>query len=257
MKLLKLFFFHFVSCILLFLSSCGLDEYYEINAPYIRNNDPGYETGYDNRFFSFVTNDSDSGVEAGAGFSFLGTAIYYKIYNNYSVMNSDISTISSLSTSTNYQNAATKVVEGLSYQQLAIENEDDYIPLIKKSSDNKNQSVWIRLMNYQYQPGDPNSNQAFRARVEIDDTFKGCPMRVGGDKSFDFGRTSDDEDRNVVPQEGDVDVRFSSSWSDEDETIWYVNLYAIAVGRDTTYTTYYSNVLHLGSVSINAAEIDN
>ncbi len=67
MKLLKLFFFHFFSCILLFLSSCGLDEYYEINAPYIRNNDPDYETEYDNRFFSFVTNDSDSGVEAGAG----------------------------------------------------------------------------------------------------------------------------------------------------------------------------------------------
>ena len=82
MKLLKLFFFHFFSCILLFLSSCGLDEYYEINAPYIRNNDPDYETEYDNRYFSFVTNDSDSGVEAGAGFSFLGTAIYYKIYNN-------------------------------------------------------------------------------------------------------------------------------------------------------------------------------
>ena len=139
-----MFFFHFFSCILLFLSSCGLDEYYEINAPYIRNNDPYYETEYDNRFFSFVTNDSDSGVEVGAGFSFLGTAIYYKIYNNYSVMNSDIFTIRSLSTSTNYQNAATKVVEGLSYQQLAIENEDDYIPLIKKSSDNKNQSVWIR-----------------------------------------------------------------------------------------------------------------
>ena len=45
-------------------------------------------------------------------------------------MNSDISTISSLSTSTNYQNAATKVVEGLSYQQLAIENEDAYNTLM-------------------------------------------------------------------------------------------------------------------------------
>lgn len=257
MKLLKLFFFHFFSCILLFLSSCGLDEYYEINAPYIRNNDPDYETGYDNRYFSFVTNDSDSGVEAGAGFSFLGTAIYYKIYNNYTTMASDISTIDSLSTSTNYLNAANKVVEGLTYQQLAIENADDYVPLVKSSSDKKNQAVWIRLMNYQYQEDDPSSNQAFRARIEVDNVFKGCPMRVGGVKSFDFGRTSENEDRNVVPQEGDVDVRFSSSWSDEDETIWYVNLYAIAVGRDTTYTTYYSNVLHLGSVSINAAEIDN
>ena len=34
-------------------------------------------------------------------------------------------------------------------------------------------------------------------------------------------------------------------------------MYAVAVGRDTTYTTYYSNVLDLGAVPIDASSEQN
>ena len=39
--------------------------------------------------------------------------------------------------------------------------------------------------------------------------------------------------------------------------IWYVNMYAVSVGRDASYTPYYSLVCHLGSVAIDENSEDN
>ena len=50
-------------------------------------------------------------------------------------------------------------------------------------------------------------------------------------------------------------MNYSLTASEDD--IYYVALYAVAVGYDNSFTNYYSNVLYLGSVPINAAEEDN
>ena len=38
---------------------------------------------------------------------------------------------------------------------------------------------------------------------------------------------------------------------------WYISAFAVAVGMDATLTNYYSNILYLGSVTIDANSKDN
>lgn len=259
--ILKIFFF---LCCLFGFTACGLDEFYELDPPVRCNNQPDSNTEYATRYFEFTTNETGENnknyIDSSSSFKFLGTAIYYKIYNNLSTMDSDITTISTLINSTNYSNAVSRIRETLSYQELGtvkIENsqrrEISTNPLI--SAQGKNRTVYIRLTNYQ-------DTKEFSARILIDKEplkdgdFELYPSRSGSNKSFDFGRTEDDKEVNVEPSQGDVDFA-SGTFTEPDNKKYYVNMYAIAVGRDTTYTNYYSNALHLGSVSITATEEDN
>lgn len=259
MKWQKIFIFSLFITLLPFFYSCGLDEFYELNGPYVKNNDPSKASPYDFKYFEFTTNETNTGVASGSGsgFSFLGTAVYYKIYNNLEDLDKYNSSISTLSSSTNYQQAMNSLLSN-GYQELAVEGKEDTSPLVKNTS--KNKLCYIRLTNYQYDPKNPDdSSQSFMARIVIDKNFYGVPMRAGGTKSFDFGRTSDDEERNVIPVTNDSDYHESSSFSDgdDDKCLYYVNMYAVSVGRDTTYSLHYSNVYHLGYVEISTKEVDN
>ena len=255
------FFFSLSVCCLLFFSGCGLDEYYMVEAPYNVRNQPTYDTSdYAQRYFDFYTNDS--GQTASSEFDYLGTAVYYKIFNNYSTMASAVSTITSLNSSTTYSAAADKMIETYSYKELsyydtssgAVKTPSPFLP-----DAGGNKRVYIRLMNYQdgkYTAKiiigwDGNTDSLSTAAALI-------PRRNISDKyTFDFGRTTSDPDYSKVPKEGDADVNYSSSFSDDDKKVWYVDMFAVAVGRDTTYTKYYSHVLHLGSVPISSALEDN
>lgn len=258
---LKIFFF---LCCLFGFTACGLDEFYELDPPVRCNNQPDTDTEFASRYFEFTTNETGENnknyIDPSSSFKFLGTAIYYKIYNNLEKMQTDITQISALINSTNYSNAVSKIRETLSYQELGtvkIEDtqrkETSINPLI--SAQGKNRTVYIRLTNYQ-------DTKEFSARILIDKEplkagdFELYPSRSGSNKSFDFGRTEDDKEVHVEPSQGDVDFVYGTFTESENKK-YYVNMYAIAVGRDTTYTNYYSNALHLGSVSITATEKDN
>ena len=258
---LKIFFF---LCCLFGFTACGLDEFYELDPPVRCNNQPDTDTEFASRYFEFTTNETGENnknyIDPSSSFKFLGTAIYYKIYNNLEKMQTDITQISALINSTNYSNAVSKIRETLSYQELGtvkIEDtqrkETSINPLI--SAQGKNRTVYIRLTNYQ-------DTKEFSARILIDNEplkagdFELYPSRSGSNKSFDFGRTEDDKEVHVEPSQGDVDFVYGTFTEPENKK-YYVNMYAIAVGRDTTYTNYYSNALHLGSVSITATEKDN
>lgn len=258
---LKIFFF---LCCLFGFTACGLDEFYELDPPVRCNNQPDTDTEFASRYFEFTTNETGENnknyIDPSSSFKFLGTAIYYKIYNNLEKMQTDITQISALINSTNYSNAVSKIRETLSYQELGtvkIEDtqrkETSINPLI--SAQGKNRTVYIRLTNYQ-------DTKEFSARILIDKEplkagdFELYPSRSGSNKSFDFGRTEDDKEVHVEPSQGDVDFVYGT-FTELENKKYYVNMYAIAVGRDTTYTNYYSNALHLGSVSITATEKDN
>lgn len=258
---LKIFFF---LCCLFGFTACGLDEFYELDPPVRCNNPLDTDTEFASRYFEFTTNETGENnknyIDPSSSFKFLGTAIYYKIYNNLEKMQTDITQISALINSTNYSNAVSKIRETLSYQELGtvkIEDtqrkETSINPLI--SAQGKNRTVYIRLTNYQ-------DTKEFSARILIDKEplkagdFELYPSRSGSNKSFDFGRTEDDKEVHVEPSQGDVDFVYGTFTEPENKK-YYVNMYAIAVGRDTTYTNYYSNALHLGSVSITATEKDN
>jgi hypothetical protein len=249
--------FSLAVCCLLTFSGCGLDEYYVVEAPFTIYNIPSVtsstSTDYSVKYFDFQTNDSGNADLSSSGFDYLGTAVYYKIYNNYSTMNTAVSAITSLNSSTTYSAAADKMIDTYGYWELSTTNGTPS-PLIPADT---NKRIYIRLANYQ--DGD------YMAKIIIgydgsDFTGSGnyVPLRnISGTHSFDFGRTSDDSDLNKVPESVDRDVNYSSSFSDDDKTVWYVDMFAVAVGRDTTYTKYYSKVLHLGSISIDSSEEDN
>lgn len=265
-KLIFLYISIFCICLFLF-PGCGLETYYVVEGPAQRYSNPtvtssGEASEYLESYFSFQTNDEDNADDG--DFKYMGTAVYYKIYNNYSTMNSHISAVSSLSSSTNYSSAFPKL-QSYGYQELGVdkekltEDEDkkkSYSPLIEKGS--KNRKIVIRLTNYK-EPSNAKDLKEweYRAKILIDAEATSpeelYPMRLDNTKSFDFGRKNSSGDYDK-PKSGEDDVNYGTA---SKEDVYYVTLYAVAVGRDNTFTNYYSNVLYLGSVAINAAEEDN
>jgi hypothetical protein len=243
-------------CCLLFFSGCGLDEYYIVNAPYSIVHGSYYNTtDYTEKYFDFWTNDA-ANYAADSSFDYLGTAVYYKIYNNYSTMTSAASAITALNSSTTYSAAADKMIESYGYREL-VTTATSQSPLIPASA--SNQRVYIRLSDYQ-------SDISFAAKLVIGYSgdisvaaTTGIPRRnVSGKYTFNFGRTTKDSTYSKVPANGDSDYSYTSSgFSTDYDNTYFVDMFAVAVGRDTTYTKYYSQVLHLGAVAISSASEDN
>ena len=232
---------------LFFSTTCGLDTYYYLNPP------PAYlwypsvsMADKAQKYFDFYPATYTS---SDSSFLFLGTAVYYRIYANLSTMNSHISSISSVNTSSDYSAAAIRMI-GYGYQQLYT-SDGSVQPLI--SSLYKNVSVRIRLTN---NVESVSSGIGNAAQITV---INKVPRRaLGVNKTFDFGRYEDPayaahKDNYAPPVSGDEDFEAGTVTDKK----YYVNMYAVAVGRDTTYTTYYSNVLHLGSIMIDAGVVDN
>ncbi len=238
-------------------SGCGLDVYYVLEAPTIKKNYPTTSSEFDERYFDFVTNDEDNKgylKSANQSFVYLGTAVYYKIYNNSSTLSSQYSAIEALNEDEeDYGESAEKMIDSYGFKQLGTSG-GTITPLI--AADSTNREVKIRLTNY----GSQDEYQAY-ITVDGEDLTNSSgtivvPRRVQNNHTFDFGR---DGDNDEVPSEDDDedDVKYSSSFSDDDDECWYVAMYAVAVGRDETYSKSYSFVLYLGAVTIDASEEDN
>lgn len=241
----------FVACSFLFCT-CGLEEYYVLEAPFRTYHEPNAETEFAGRYFDFETNEAANAVHT--SFDFLGTAVYYKIYNDLALLTSRASTLNADNNSTTYGTAATRLINTYGYQQLGTDS-GSRSPLIEAASPPTDRRIYIRLSNYQtdssyqskvivgYNGTDPSVPGTYMPRRSI--------LKGGGHCTFDFGRTEIYDD---VPSSGNEDYNHTESGS---PTTFYVDLYAVSVGRDTTYTMYYSKVLHLGVVKIDAAEADN
>lgn len=273
-------FFVLLSVCLFFVPvffSCGLEEYIYIQPPTVLNHAaPTYETEFADRYVAFETKENPN--EQPNYNNFLGTAVYYKIYNNYSTMESRIKTIESLSNSTNESAAASRMIDTYGYKPLGLA-ENYSSPLVEKTGVNR--KVYIRLTNY-YE-SQSNLNMAM-VIVGNDDVGKfeqdssnlydsvsnpggyrihGIPRRTGNRYTFDFGRnipSSYENAENNVPPEteqnlGDYDE--TSNVSASYETSYFVDLFAVGVGEDENFTQYYSNVLHLGSITVDSASEHN
>ncbi len=241
-------------CLFLFIFSfisCGLDVYEVIPSPTSLIHQPDYNTEDSfEKYFNFQTNENFTL----ANYVFLGTEIYYKIYNNVSTMSSERSTLESLASSTTSANSADRMISSYGYQPLLFSRKSSVS--IPSSSDNKNRQVYIRLSNYQ-------DDSSFSARIAIGgkeivagkDGYLGVPLRTtesGSIRTFDFGR---DGDTNSEPLETDIDVKYSSTATETGK--WYVQLFAVGVARDNSFSLNYSNVLYLGAVTIDATSVDN
>ena len=234
-NLLFLMFF----CCLFFQISCGLEEVIVVEAPTVTYNDPLYsDDDYTNYYCSFLTKES------GQPDSFLGTEVYYKIYNNSSVLVSERNAITAVNTTSNGSSAATRMVETYTYQPLGMNPQNsDSIFLSSSGSDRR---VYFRLV-------DNGDGDDLVADIRISGTSTGkIPYRYSNDKSFDFfdNDDSDSTDKvDVEPENGDLDYKHSSTASVSGE--YYVQFFAVGIAWDSSsLTRSYSLVLDLGSIPI-------
>lgn len=237
----------------LFLNTgCGLDNVVVLDPPEICYNSPTYESNFDLRFFEFETKEAGYNTDYDIGFK--GTDIYYKIYNNYNTAESEAASLVNLSNDTeNKANAPSRLIDYYKFKSLKASNSVKNSPVLIPAN-GENRRVRIRLTNY-------NDSEDYRAQITVDDKFLNgkdisVPYRHEDSLTFDFGRSEYDmTQKSKIPVSTDDDVSISSTASKEG--MWYVSLFAIGVGMDTTFTPTYSNILYLGTVSIDQNSLMN
>ncbi len=243
----------FVACFILLNTGCGLDEYYVLEEP-IRDNYPVWlsdETGveYINRFFRFYTNENSD--YDGSGFEVSGTNVYYKIYSSLSTCTSDYSTLNTLvNSSSTKASSASSLINSYNFKMLKIDGDRSSSEVtIPHTTSKRSQMVRIRLTTYL----EDQTDKDLIASVRIDDAEVGVPIRYLNEQLyFDFKRDSVNY-KAPVPVSDDKDT----SGSANTDGYWYITLYAFCVGHDSTFTEYYSPIVHLGTLRIDANSYDN
>lgn len=206
------------------LCSCGLETFYFLDPPI---SDVELENPSDpaQRVFSFqsVSNSASSDI-------FVGTAVYYRLYNSQSTMNSNMATIENINDE--YSDAAMNRMISFGFQPIALGNSE----LIVEKSEGV-AKVKIRIF----------TEGTYKAEVLIDDDGKGVPLRFPLRKGFSFYPVEEEtEEEFPVPKEGDEDTNYSSAGGE----IWYILAYAVSVGRSMELTPVYSQVTPLGWLSV-------
>ena len=226
--------------LILFNTSCGLDTFYVIDGPTNAIHRPDCNSiDYSDSYFEFYTVDKEYDT-----IKFLGTEVYYKIYKSPDRLRSeyeDLIAISSRDDSTSA--AAEKMIQSYRFQPLrasGYEGKDVLFPTVES-----NQKIYIRLSNY---------TMSYPAKITVDnDNIYDAPNTVipvrnlATRPSFNFQELKT-SNPNLLPKSDDVDV--NTSGNNSSDTKWYVSLFAVAIGQDSTYTAIYSNILYLGSVGI-------
>ena len=215
----------------LFFFACGIPVYYVIEPPQAEHI-PTYETDdASGRYFSFICPYSSSSENS--EFTLYGTDVYYRIYNSLDDMNSDISSISNRNSE--YSDSGYLKMIELNYQSLWLASGAS--PVISKSTAAR--TMELRLCTegqYSASLYDKTNN------VLISTPFrKGIGSSGSGNMSFDF--TS-----SYYPVSTDSDTKIREETQNNGE--WYVNLYAVTVGRDSSLASQYSSLLHLGNIKI-------
>lgn len=243
----------FGACLFLSLfNSCGLDVFYYLDPPVTTNNKPSYtDVDLDRAYFSFVTKETDMNVSTGT-FTFCGTRVVYKIYDSPSLMISRESNIASLTSlsSTNPMKATellciNNTSSDYRYQELCVIPNSGALDV-----SGADRNVYIRLTDM-----DEDEHRACICVgsdcFDIRKLFSNA-LRING-KSFNFGEPNSLPSESDSIQDGSVDdfCIAGSSYTDVDENLYYVDLYAYSFGQDdATFTEAYSEPLFLGSVKI-------
>lgn len=246
--------FSLALCCLCFFG-CGLETIYALDEPMLLHSSTYSTVQFEEKYFEFETNEvknSDPLINP-PPFKFLGTDVYYKIYNRYDSITSVTSALSSANNSTDPSSAANLLKKNYKYVQLG--STSGAAHLIE--STHANRRIYIRLTNYQ-------TDRRYQAKIIVgyagDSSIAptNVPKRAGNRYSFDFGRDGDNDSASKTLSSTDTDYNYSSSgFSSGYDNTYFVDMYAVSVGLDENYTEQYSKVLHLGTVAINASSKDN
>lgn len=211
------------TCILfLLLFSCGLDVYYFVEPPKssVEISNPPDATF---QVFSFITADSlntDPGV-VGQSVLFLGTDVYYKIYTDFSVLESQKSTINTANLEEYTENGINKL-NSLGFQKITSNPYSD--PLIKKST--SNQTVKIRLFD----------TSVYKSNIDISGVDVGKPLRYDG-SSFNI-------------RSGEILEGLDINGNPNSDSNYYVLMYAVSVSTVNLSQRIYSSLCPLGYLQL-------
>ena len=261
------FFSYFpAGCLILFnlflFTACGLDTFYEIEPSVHVGHEPHYDSIDEaEKYFEFTAVSSARAYHKNYGsdkvppIKFLGVEVYYKIYDNYSRLNSEYSSIMQTQNKDNSSDqAAARMITTYRFQPLRTTSQLTNSVLILED-DNKDgdydeidHKVRIRLVDYlpfeeaqvKYKEEGTGTDEYGKRK----DENKGIPVRsIPNNPTFDFFSQSAD----LRPKSDDIDTSITSSG---DPDAYYVSMFAVSIGQDSGYIRIYSNVLYLGSVKI-------
>lgn len=221
---------------LLLFSSCGLEEFREIDPP--RNAIQANQSDGTIGDLDIVDSPEHQKFEftavanASSGFIAPGTEIYYRIYNNVNDLQSDASSINDANIE-NTNNGFTRL-EALRY--ISLGSNPTSTPLIRLAG-----RVIVRpFVN-------PDLSTDYIVGIFLDTTRLSTPLRYDGE-IFNFNPNTANDLQHTLPQNGDNDYKFSTASDGKD--FWYVNAYAVSIGLDsTTFTPTMSEVLPLGFIA--------
>ncbi|HKL84749.1 MAG TPA: hypothetical protein VJ861_00270 [Treponemataceae bacterium] len=251
-NLYRPFLILFCSCLLLF-TGCGIDNYiflYPIDQ--ILNNPSGSQDLL-TQYFHFRTVDEKNADNDPVNFK--GYEIYYRIYNNKSTLNQDISSISTFA-GNNAGLIFNWLKETKKYHRLSCVTNPFVIPLIPTS--NTNRDVYIRLKDYDntvlsgvfvgnLQINSPADQAEKLLLLNGTSADFGLPLRTDADGTSIKDNSRYFFDYDEINLE-DSDVTYTTS--SENEGNWYVQAYVFAYGSDSSYNSIYSSFFSLGYITI-------
>jgi len=232
----RILFSVFAGVACLFFFTCGIPVYYVIEPPVAEHIPTSDSVDASGRYFGFTCPYSESSENS--DFSLLGTGIYYRIYDSQQAMESDISAINSRNAEYS-ENGFLKMKE-LNYQQL--NSTPRKIPVVQRVTSTRSYQLW--LCDEAKEAGLYDVTNGANTKISV-------PVRSGTYSSSNsnpgFQFTS-----NSHPESGDQDTQISNQTSNSstNSNEWYVNLYAVSIGREANLSQHYSSLLHLGNLKI-------
>lgn len=243
--------------------SCGLDTFYVLNPPEDRGSSGRaniLNAQSDTNYVDFCSNENQSN-----DLRFDGSYIYYKIYSNDDSCKSAFTQIESKNNDSSSSQAYTEL-ERLSYKQLYYVRTgstiaEPYKVVSNNAHKDSRNMVYVRIRLTDYlsssEPAGDNLTAAYIQEGKLPESaaeIVGVPAREissgSSKKLFNFGwhANSGYTDICAEPASGDSDLSGNTSSDGK----YYVDLWAAGVGYDTTFTKYYSKLVHLGIIKINS-----
>lgn len=227
-----------------YLTSCGLDEYINLDNPEV-SGEVSSSAEHELDVFKFKTPNSNS-TAGGGDFMYEGVGVYYRIFANQSDMQSAVERIKpKVTENANYDlnyDRLTNSRDGfrlLSFTSLDNKTIDGNLitgGIIKPTSTTGSDSIEIRLTSY----------GSYKPYIKINGKEVAKPIRNissgNTSKGFDFSKIN-----GYVPvsNEEDCDSKVS-----ENSTEWYIALFAVSEGLAVDFTPQKSQAVYLGSIKI-------
>ena len=240
-------FMCFAALFVLF-AACGIEVYIYLEPVSTYINKPGSAVDEALNYIAFVTSDVVN--EASASDYFRGFEIYYRIYNNVTTLNSDVTAIESYSEDDDTQALAySYLISTKSYSRLTASSRLTDYPLIPSASDNR--AVYIRMYN--------TVSGAYTAGIKVYQLSSPYSSSEDATLLADYGsprRTISSATGNTNKYNFLIDYITSSdsdvywSTSSTSEGTLYVQFFVMAYGYDESFSSIYSPPYNIGYITL-------